>query len=277
VRVGRRLGIPVICHVRLPVTERFIRNYDLQRADRIVVVSQALAEPFRAWPDFDRRVRVVYNGLDVKEWCGAAGNIEMARKEIRRQLSLPPDAFLVGQIGLISRRKQQHLLVEAAQRLAARRADCHFLIVGDPSPNEREYAEEVAMMIETAGLSQRVTIWPFRREIEAVFAALDLNLLISSEEGFGRVAIEAGAFGIPTVGTRIGGIPEVVADGETGLLAGVNDPEGLADAIERLMADAALRREMGEAARRRVESDFSIEVHTRRMIDVYEQAMNERE
>lgn len=273
--VGRRLRIPTISHVRLSATERFVRNYHLQRADRIVAVSRAIAEPFRAWPDFEKRVRVIYNGLDVEEWRREAGDVETKRKEIRQQLGLAADAFLVGHIGLISRRKQQHLLVEAAKRIAARRADCHFLIVGDPSPGEHAYGEQVAAAIAAAGLSQRITIWPFRREIAPVFAALDLNLLISNDEGFGRVAIEAGAFGIPSIGTRIGGIPEVIHDGETGLLIEVSDADGLANDIERLAANADLRRRLGEAARQRVEREFTIEAHARRMMDLYEEVLSE--
>jgi len=274
VRVSRRLGIPTISHIRLPVNDRLIRNYDLNRADRVVVVSHAAAEPFRQWADHEKRVRVIYNGLDVKEWRQAAGDLPTARKEIRQRLALPSESFLVGQIGLISRRKQQHLLVEAAQRIAARRTGCHFLIVGDPSPNERDYGERVAAAIEAAGLSQRLTIWPFRQDIAPVFAALDLNLLISSDEGFGRVAIEAGALGVATIGTRIGGIPEVVLDGETGLLVGVSDAEGLANAIERLASDALLRHRLGEAARQRVEREFSVEVHVRHIMDLYEEVLS---
>ena len=237
----------------------------------MVAVSHAIAEPLRAWPDYEKRVRVIYNGLDVAEWRRAAGDIEAARKEIRQRLALPTDALLVGHIGLISRRKQQHLLVEAAQRLAARRSDVHFLIVGDPSPSERDYGDQVAAAIEAAGLSRRVTIWPFRRDIAPVFAALDLNLLISSDEGFGRVAIEAGALGVPTIGTRIGGIPEVISDGETGLLVGGSDANGLASTIERLVGDSELRRHMSEATRRRVERDFTIEVHAQQIMNLYEE------
>jgi glycosyltransferase involved in cell wall biosynthesis len=211
--------------------------------------------------------------MDVDEWRRASGDVAAARKGVRERLGLPPNAFLAGHIGLISRRKQQHLLVAAAQRLVVRRADFHFLIVGDPSPNERDYAEQVAAAIESAGLSRCVTIWPFRRDIAPVFAALDINLLISSDEGFGRVAIEAGALGVPTIGTRIGGIPEVVTDGETGLLVGVSDAEGLSAAIERLAADAELRHRMGEAARRRVERDFTIEVHARRIMELYDEVL----
>ena len=178
VRAGRRLGIPAVTHVRLSLDKRFVRNYDLHRADRIIVVSRAMGEMFRTWPDFEKRVRVIYNGLDVDGWRRAAGDIETARRDVRSRLGLPPGAFLAGHVGLISRRKQQHLLIEAARILAARRADCHCLIVGDPSPSERDYGERIAAEIEAGGLPRRVTIWPFRRDIAPVFAALDLNLLI---------------------------------------------------------------------------------------------------
>jgi len=277
VRVSRRLGIPTVTHMRLSVDARLMRHYALARADRIVVVSQAAAEPFRVWgPEFERRVRVVYNGLDVDAWRAAAGDLEGARRDARARLGLAPDAFLAGQIGLISRRKQQHLLLEALRRLAPRRPDLHFLIVGDPSPHERDYAERLAATIESADLAARVTLWPFRRDIAPVFAALDLHLLVSNDEGFGRVAIEAGALGIPTVGTRVGGIPEVVLDGETGLLVAPADDAGLADAIERLAADAALRRRLGEATRARVEQTFTIQAHAQRMMELYDETIAEK-
>jgi len=271
---GRRLAIPTVSHMRLSITPRLIRNYHLGRADRVVVVSHAAAEPFRrAWKDFEKRVRVIYNGLDVAAWAKEAGPREKARAEVRRRLGIPTDALLVGQVGLISRRKQQHLLVEAARRLAQRRPDWHFLVVGDPSPNEHDYADRVAGEVEAAGLAGTVSFWPFQRNVAPIFAALDINLLISADEGFGRVAIEAGALGVPTIGTRVGGIPEVVADGETGLLVDVADAQGLAEAIERLGNDAALRRRLGEAARKRVEGEFTIEKHAQRVMDLYDEML----
>ncbi len=272
VRMGRWSGVPSVVHIRLSVTERQMRNYYLSWADRIVTVSRALAEPFRAWPEFEKKVRVIYNGLDVAEWRRKAGDLGAMRERIRGELGLAPDAFLVGQIGLISRRKQQHLVVEAAARL--KNPKCHVLIVGDPSPGEMEYGREIAAAIAGAGLSRRVTMWPFRRDIAPVFAALDLNLLVSTDEGFGRVVIEAGALSVPTVGTRIGGIPEVIAAGETGLLIALPDAGCLASAIEGLAANEQLRRALGEAARRRVEREFTIEAHAKRVMELYEELLN---
>ncbi|MBM3335749.1 glycosyltransferase family 4 protein, partial [Candidatus Sumerlaeota bacterium] len=176
IRVGQRLGIPTISHIRLPVTERMIRNYELRHADRVVAVSHAVAEAFRSWPDCEKRVRVIYNGLDVEQWRRAAGDIAAARRGIRQRLGLAPDAFLIGQVGLIGQRKQQHLFVEAARRMASRpsspqaapKANCHFLIVGNPSPGETAYSRQLAQAIESAGLSRQITIWPFERQIEPI-------------------------------------------------------------------------------------------------------------
>lgn len=273
--VGRPLRIPTITHMRLSVNERLIRNYHLRKANRVICVSRRASDPFRVWSEYDETVRVIYNGVDVDEWRRAAGDIESARASVRKELGLPADTYLIGHLGLISRRKQQHMLVEAARRIGGGCRNWHVVIVGDPSPNEQDYGERILAAVREAGLEDRITIQPFRRDVEPVFAALDVNLLISSDEGFGRVAIEAAALGVPTIGTRVGGIPEVVKDHETGLLIHVDDTDDLTHAIERLAGDEGLRRRLGETARARVENEFTIQVHAQNIMKLYDEVLSE--
>ena len=107
------------------------------------------------------------------------------------------------------------------------------------------------------------------------YEAMDANILVSHEEGFGRTIIEAGALGTPSIGSRVGGIPELIVEGKTGLLIDDDDTAGLAEAMRRMLADEAARAAMGEAAFRRTAHSFSIRSHTEQMMDLYDSLLAE--
>jgi glycosyltransferase involved in cell wall biosynthesis len=107
-----------------------------------------------------------------------------------------------------------------------------------------------------------------------LYQACDVNALVSSEEGFGRTIIEAGALGIPSVGSRIGGIPELIEDAQTGfLVGGEDDGAELAERLRALDAVPAMCQEMGRAARTRVETHFSIQRHARKIMEIYDRLL----
>lgn len=270
VRACRRSGIPVVTHMRLSVTPRMTRNYLLDRATRIVVVSEAAGRDFDHWPDKSERVRVVYNGLDLAEFTPREG----AGRVWRRRLGAPEDALLVGMLGLISERKQQHVAIEAVERLHREGAPVRLAIVGEVSPRELEYERRLRKMVREKGLDGIVRFEPFQDDPIPAFQALDVNLLISNDEGFGRVIIEAGAMGVPTVGSRAGGIPELIDHERDGLLADVGDAEGVAEALRRL-TDRGLRERLGSAMREKARSRFDIDTHARSIERVYEEALAE--
>jgi glycosyltransferase involved in cell wall biosynthesis len=107
----------------------------------------------------------------------------------------------------------------------------------------------------------------------AIMSAVDVLVIPSDKESFGRVAVEAMAASVPVVGTRGGGVAEIVLDGETGLLAAPDDAAALADRIAALVADPARRARLGAAGRVRAENEFSLEASGARMLAVYEAAM----
>jgi glycosyltransferase involved in cell wall biosynthesis len=129
-------------------------------------------------------------------------------------------------------------------------------LAGDGNEADRSRLER---LIVELGLSGRVTLLGQIHDPERWLAASDLFVQPSREEAFGLVYAEAAASGIPVVATRVGGIPEIVLDGESGLLVESEDAGALATAIVELLSDPARRERMGESARRRAELHFSIE------------------
>jgi glycosyltransferase involved in cell wall biosynthesis len=244
----------------------------LAEADRLIVVSRAAGEDFAAWPELMAKVRVVYNGLDFPAFV-ASGR----REKFRGELGLGPDDFLIGQLGLISERKQTHLALEAFNRLAERFPHVHLAVVGSAAVGQEDYAAEVQRRASSSPFAGRIHFTGFRREIADVCAALELNLLISNQEGFGRVIIEAGAFGAPSIGARIGGIPEVIEEGRSGLLVDGGDAVALARAIAELLENPELYRQLREGVRQKVREEFGIERHIAAMQAIYDELLEVNE
>ncbi|MBN1866671.1 glycosyltransferase family 4 protein [Candidatus Sumerlaeota bacterium] len=271
VRAARRAGaLPVVVHMRLSITPRQIRNYDLARADRVVCVSEAAARDFDVWPERRDRVEVIYNGVNLEQFSAAAAD----RAQSRICLGLLESDFVVGQFGLIAPRKRPHLLVRAAEILKSEIPNLRILLVGSPGRSDRDYARDLESSVAAQGLEDRVRFVPFTPDVKGVYAACDLNALVSNDEGFGRTVIEAGAMSIPSVGTRIGGIPELIADGETGrLVDGNDDGSRIAEVLREMAENREKSLEMGRAARKRVEKEFSIRRHAERVMGLYDRVL----
>ncbi len=188
------------------------------------------------------RFSVIPSGVDLTLF-------ESARRPdpaLRSSLGIAPDAFLVGTVCRLTRIKGVDLLIFALARLRERIPRMAALIIGDGE--ERKKLEE---QCRTAGLSDRVRFLGTRSDIPELLPALDLFLLCSRNEGMGRALVEAMACGKPVVASRVGGIPDVVEEGMTGLLVPPEDPPAVAEAIRTLAADPARRHQMGERGRER--------------------------
>lgn len=121
----------------------------------------------------------------------------------------------MGLLGLVSERKNQLVAAEAVALTAARGADVRLLLAGDSFKDSTDYGERLRERLAADDLRDRAVWLPFQKDAAALYRSMDINLLISGEEGFGRTIIEAGAAGRPSIGARIGGIPEIIEEGRT--------------------------------------------------------------
>ncbi|MEQ8820837.1 MAG: glycosyltransferase family 4 protein [Sumerlaeia bacterium] len=276
-------SIPVVGHVRLGISPRQIRNYRMGHCCRIVAVSEACRRLFDG-SGLEERVRVVYNGVDLSQFQASAERRRAARERLLAELGWPAECLIAGLFGLISPRKNQLLAAEAVALANARGVPARLLLAGDAFKSTEGYGEALRARIEAGDLRGKVHWVPFQDDILDLYNACDLNLLISDEEGFGRTIIEAGALGVPSIGSAIGGIPELIAEGETGWIVGngaasptpPHSPvtaEGLADVLEKAWGNRGELPAMGEKARRLATEKFSIEAHRDAMVRVWEEAV----
>jgi glycosyltransferase involved in cell wall biosynthesis len=257
--------IPVLTHVRLGMKPGMIRKYDLPKASRLAVPSEALAREIMAEGPASLRVQVIHNGVNMEEYTRTR-----SAEAARAQIGLPLDCLLLGAIGQVGPRKGGDLVLEAFARLAEQLPKLHLMFVGDSHKGQEEFADKLRLRAMQAPWGNRVHFFPFTEQVMPFYEASDINLLISRDEGFGRTIIEAGALGIPSIGARVGGISEIIVDGTTGRLVPAEDPAALTQAIAQLVQDEVLRRQWGDNAFKRTAQLFSIRAHTAQIMDLYD-------
>jgi glycosyltransferase involved in cell wall biosynthesis len=187
-----------------------------------------------------------------------------ARTRIRNEAGVRDDAILFLYLGRLSRDKGVLDLARAFAGLATQHTSAHLALVG---PDEEGLRDRIGDIV--GKFANRVSVRHFTARPEQSMAGADVFCLPSYREGFGQVAIEAAATGLPVIASRIYGIVDAVVEGETGLLHAPADVEALRSHMETLMLRPDLRRRLGEAGRARALRDFSAERVTRALLEYY--------
>jgi glycosyltransferase involved in cell wall biosynthesis len=240
-------------------------KWKYRHVDVFIAASQAIADILAADGIAPDRVDVVHDGVNI------AFIDKQPAVNVHEALWLPAGAPLVGNVAALASHKGQRHLVAAAALVLRDIPDARFLIVG-----EGELRGALERQIRDLGLERRVQLTGFRPDAIGIIKSLDVFVLSSVTEGLGSVLLEAMTSGRAIVGTRAGGIPEVIRDGKTGLLVAPTDEAGLAKAIRRLLRDQSLRERLGAAARTIVEQHFSVDALVSGTRQVYERRLRGR-
>ncbi len=264
---GKLARAPVLWHIREIVSMPYFVRWILYRllrvcASRVVCISKAVRDGIlKDAPDLAEKTSVIYNGV-----CVPSPQASGPDPGLRRELGLPEGILLVGMIGRISYWKGQEILAEAARLVLESRRDVHFLAVGSYFSDQSRYLRELELRIRRLGLGGRFHLLPYRPDVGGIYRSLDVFVLPSRmPEPFGRVTVEAMMHGRAVIATNHGGTCELIEDGVTGLLVPHSDPQSLAAAIQKLLADRALRATLGKAAAAYAQANFSLSRYQARM------------
>jgi glycosyltransferase involved in cell wall biosynthesis len=247
-----------------PRRKRMIANrLLLQRRDRVVSVGHAVRQALIANEGIpDRRIRVIHNGIDLS----AHRNGYHDGEAVRREVGAAPGDLVLMQIARLDYLKDHATAIRTVERVARQRPHVRLILVGEGPERAK-----IETLVREKRLGANVRLLGQRTDIGRLLPAADLFLLTSISEGIPLTVIEAMAAGLAVVATRVGGVPEVVEDGRTGLLAPSGDDTALAAAVLQLAEDAMRRRQMGLAGRQRAHALFSEE----RMHEQYRQLYEE--
>jgi glycosyltransferase involved in cell wall biosynthesis len=262
---GRLAGARVVAHMHIAnvfrpgrgrSTQIALDNATARLCAAIVAVSEATRDALLA-QGYPVTVRVVHNGVPD------------ATASPRRPDEAPADAPVILLVGRLAPVKGQAELIDALALMESRRPV--VLLAGKDLERGGAYHRELEQRAAAAGVGARVVFLGYREDVASILAAANLLVLPSHDEGLPLVVLEAMAAGRPVVATPVGGTPELVVDGETGLLVPAGDAHALAAALDTLLADGARAAALGAAGRRRFEERFTLDTMTRRLLAIYEE------
>ncbi|MCE9556462.1 MAG: glycosyltransferase [Planctomycetes bacterium] len=241
----------------------FANRWLLRRRDRVVAVGENVREALVNFEGISRdRIEVVYNGINVESYAAPQPD----RFAVRRELGLDDSHLVVLQVARLNRLKDHATAIRAMAQVASEFPAARLVLVGD---GEERPALEA--LVATLRLQKMVLFTGMRIDVPRFLAAADVLLLTSISEGIPLTLLEAMAGSLPCVSTAVGGVPEVIVDGQTGLLAPAGDAAEIARQLGKLLSDADMRRRMGAAGRERAQAQFG----DRTMHQSYHRIFNE--
>jgi glycosyltransferase involved in cell wall biosynthesis/protein-tyrosine-phosphatase len=227
--------------------------------DLVIAVSARMADALRSRGYRPTSVTCIHNGVNV-----AAIAASRSADDVRRELGIAANAFVIGTIGRLSAVKGHATLLRAARLIRNKRRDLRLLIVG-AGPLRRELETEAASL----GIADACVFTGVREDVYDLIGAMDMFALPSLSEGIPMSVLEAMALGCPVVASRVGGVPEMIHDDETGVLVEPGDEGALAAACLRIIGDPVYAMTLGTAGRRVVAERFSSERSGRALLAAY--------
>jgi glycosyltransferase involved in cell wall biosynthesis len=272
-RIGLGRPRPRLVHTEHNVWERYrwptfwANALTYHHNDHVVAVSAGVASSvdLRRVGARSGDVEVLHHGIKLSTTGRFGGRM---REHARAELRLPQDAAVIGTVGNLTPKKDQDCLLRAFRTVLDRMPEARLVIVGG-GVLERHLRRKAVEL----GIERETTFTGSRSDVEALLPGFDVFAMTSRYEGLSIALVEALAAGLPAVVTPVGGVVEVVRDGQEGFYAPVGDARRVADRLLTLLQDTELRKRMGEAAIER-SHEFDMSSAVRRLEDIYEEVLS---
>ena len=255
---------PLIVHRRVdfPIGGSFFSKwkYNHPLVRRIVCVSHFIKKLIEPAIRDTSRLAVVHSGIDLRKFEEKL----LLTGKLRSEFNVPAGEWLIANVAAIAPHKDYFTFVKTAEILLLQHFPARFFIIGGDGGEEAAIRE----WMEQKRLSEKIILTGFRPDVPEILPEIDLLLFTSKTEGLGTSLLDAMACGVPVVATHAGGIPEIVEDEVSGLLAPVSDAESLARQVRRLLEEPGLKQRLTQAAHRNVQA-FSKEKMAAAILDLY--------
>lgn len=265
---ARLRGIPVIWHVRQEKANKLLDSIRLKMADYLIFIARSTRNRFGNKPLPPNWV--IYNGVDLELYQPPAD-----RPEEKKKLGLSGKKVTVGFIGNFTPNKRPDWFVQAGIDILKAGAGAEFVMAGQDFTGGR-YEKELRRMVSMEGFEDSFFFLGYRNDIPQIMKSLDVLLLTSVLEPFGRVIIEAMACEVAVLATMAGGVPEIIDNGKTGIMVPPHDYHLFQKAALRLITDRNQRQELSGAARGSVMKRFSAGKMVRDVISVYSDIIDKK-
>lgn len=259
---AKMVEVKVVAHCRdllkESVVEKMLLIYQLLFMNKIIAVSESNRNLFKFMGRIPGKVRTIYNGIDLKKITSVKGYN-------RKDMETSDNMLVIGIIAVFDKCKGHIYLFQAIDKLISEGyKNIICLVIGDG----RE-GDELRAFVLNKGLTDYIRFLGYRNDVPELLCIMDMVVMPSIQESFPRVPLEAMAMKVPVIATTVGGLPESIDNGKTGILFPPKDVESLSNAIRYLIENPEIRKRMGEAGRKRVEERFSIENNVRKTEELY--------
>lgn len=236
--------------------------------DRVICVSEGVASTFREREGLSSdQIEVIRNGVRLPTTLPSEDRLS----HLRQELGIRPGDRVVGLVANLNREvKGVSYFVAAAPHILRDIPDARFLVIG-----EGELRPGLEEQARSLGVHDRMIFAGFRTDVRDLYPLMEISTLTSLSEGLSITLLESMSFGLPVVATRVGGNPELVVEGETGLMIPPRDPEAFAAAVVRVLSDPSLAQSLGRAARERADA-FAISKVADRYLAAYQSSVADR-
>jgi glycosyltransferase involved in cell wall biosynthesis len=268
---ARRAGARLILtrHALFPLTR--IHKVVLRRVERVIAVSQAVADGLIAQDIFDRdKIVLIHNGVDLDRFAKTKEGDAVEQQKTGAR-------HCVGTIGELAPIKGQETFLRAAAIVSSRREHVDFIIAGEDKARTGENRLGLERMVDELELSERVRITGWADDVVELLGTLDVFVSSSRSESFGIAIAEAMASGVPVVSTMTAGAREIIDEDKTGRLVPIGDAQALAEAICELLNDPKTRERLASNALRKVSEQFSLDRMVVRTEQVYQEVLERRD
>jgi glycosyltransferase involved in cell wall biosynthesis len=232
--------------------------------DFVITNSESEARRLNTYGLDPGKVKTIYNGIDLSQY-----STEENQLSLRKELGLKDGLPVVGIVARLSEEKGHRHLLRAVPYVLGENPAVQFLMVGGGA-----LEQELRQLAHALNIQGAITWAGIRSDVPRLLSTIDLLVLPSTHESFGNVLVEAGAMSKPVVASRVGGIPEIVVDGTTGILVPPKDVVALARAISYLLANPEVASRMGVAGRIRVEERFALSRTAAEVEQVYQRVLS---
>lgn len=268
--VGRLVGVPIIIGSELTIGQagtlgKLLTKLTNPLTNAVEVNSETVGKAVVADLGVPKeKIEVIFPGLDLDAFSGTVN-----RANIRSEIGVSDDQHLVLFVGRLRPVKGPEYGIKAFAVAVSKKPNLHLVLVGEGE--QRSFLENFTTEL---GIEEKTTFLGARKDLPDVLSAADSILMPSLTEGFPRVANEAMAASKPIVATRVGGIPEAIIDGVTGLLVESKDIDAMSDAIIRVSSDTELQQHLGNTARQHAEVHYSAASYVSRLDEMYSRWAN---
>jgi glycosyltransferase involved in cell wall biosynthesis len=242
-------------------------------ADSLVHISENTRNYYLTGSSF--KELIIYEPVDIENFDPA--HIAKEKKvNLRKELNITEDDIVLGSVGNISWVKGYENLIMSMGTLKKKYKKLKLIIVGKILSTQAGYYKDLKRLVSSLGLERDVYFLGIREDIPQLLSLMDIFILPSITEGTPLSIIEAMSMKLPVIASRVGGIPEVISDGKTGLLVTPRNPDEITDAVLNLLEDSKKRKEMGTRARKIAKNKFSLEHCVRGHEKLYKRLMRQR-